>query len=102
MPFGHQQGSAKGDIQGQGMLGTLGCLWQGREQLDPAGEVVDGFQMGRAVAGVLASPLPVPHGRRGETSLGVVVRQQLGLRRSRLWKLRFQYLGNALVGTGSV
>ena len=27
MPFGHQQGRAKGNVQGQGLLGTLRRLW---------------------------------------------------------------------------
>ena len=86
VPFGHQQGRAEGDVQGQGVLGMLRRLWQGLEQLDPGGEVADGFQMGRAVAGVLARPLPVGNRLLGEARLRVVMRQQLGLRLGGLGK----------------
>ena len=66
-------------MQGQGVLGTLGRLWEGLEQLDPGGEVADGFQIGRAVAGVLARPLPVAHRLLGAARRGVVLGEQLGL-----------------------
>ena len=73
-------------MQGQGVLGMRRRLWQGREQLDPGGEVADGFQMGRAVAGLLTCPLPVGNGLLGEARLGVVVRQQFRLRLRRVGK----------------
>src|SRR5712692_3918155 len=57
--FGYLQSSAKGDVQGQGVLGMLRRLWQSPEQLDPGGHVADSFQVGRAVAGLVARPLPV-------------------------------------------
>jgi hypothetical protein len=63
--------------------------WQGREQLDPGGEVADGFQIGRAVAGVFAGLLPVGHSLLGEARLRVMLRQQLGLRLGGLRKVRF-------------
>ena len=84
VPFGHLQGRAEGNVQGQGLLGMLRRLWQGLEQLDPGGQVADGFQIGRAVAGVLARPLPVGNGLLGAARLRVVMRQQLGLRLSGL------------------
>ena len=34
MPFGHEQSSAEGDVQGQSLLGPLGRLWQGLQQLN--------------------------------------------------------------------
>ena len=69
--------------QGQYLLGRRRCLWQGREQFNPGGEVADGFQMGRAVAGVLlAGPLPVGHRLIGAARGGVVLgpQRRLGLR----------------------
>ena len=45
-PFGHQQGCAEGNVQGQGVLGMLWRLWQSLEQLNANGAVADGFQMG--------------------------------------------------------
>ena len=59
VPFGHLQCRAQGDVQGHGVLGPLGRLWLGREQLDAGGQMANGFYMGRAVAGTLARPLPV-------------------------------------------
>ena len=57
----------------------LGRLWQGLEQLDPGGQVADGFQMGRAVAGLLAGPLPVAHRLLGAARRGIVLGHQLRL-----------------------
>jgi hypothetical protein len=74
------QGRAKGNVQRQGVLRPRGRLWQSREQLDARGEVADGFQMGRAVAGLLARPLPVANGLLDEPSLRIVMGQQLGVR----------------------
>ena len=84
-------------MQGQGVLGTLRRLWQGLEQLDPGGEVADGFQIGRAVAGSLTCLVPVVHGLFNETCLRVVMRQQFRLCLSGLWKLCLKHLGNALM-----
>ena len=49
LPFGHLQGCAEGDVQGQGMLGMCRRLWQGREERDPGREVANRFQMGRTL-----------------------------------------------------
>ncbi len=46
----------------------------------PGGEVADGFQMGRAVAGLLARSLPVGHRLLGAARRGVVLGHQLRLR----------------------
>ena len=43
------------------------------EQLNPGGEVADSFEIGRAVAGLLARPLPVANGLPCEPSLGIVM-----------------------------
>ena len=80
VPFRYLQCRAEGNVQGQGLLGTLRRLWQGLEQLDPGGAVADGFQMGRAVAGLLARPLPVAHRLLVAARRGVVLGHQLGLR----------------------
>jgi hypothetical protein len=79
-PFGHLQCCAKGDVQGQGVLGTRGRLWQGLEEFDPGGEVADGFQIGRAVTGLLARSLPVGHRLLVAAGCGVVLGHQLRLR----------------------
>jgi hypothetical protein len=97
VPFGHLQGCAKGNVQGQGLLGTRQRLWQGLQQLDPGGAVADGFPMGRAVAGLLTRPLPVDHRLLGAARGGVVLGDQLGLRRDGLRELGLQRLGNALM-----
>jgi hypothetical protein len=89
VPFGHEQCRAEGDAHAQGVLSMLRRLWQGLEQLDPGGEVADGCQIGRAVAGVLARPLPVGNGLLGAARRRVVLGKQfrLGLHRGR--ELRF-------------
>ena len=66
-------------MQGQGVLETLRRLWQGREELDRGGEMADGFQMGRAVAGVLTRSLPVDHRLLGAVRRGVVLGNKLRL-----------------------
>ena len=97
VPFRYLQCRAEGDVQRQGLLDTLRRPWQGREQLDPGGAVADGFHMGRAVAGVLARPLPVDHRLLGTARRRVVLGDQLWLRRDGLRELRLQRLGNTLV-----
>jgi len=57
----------------------LRCLWKTLEQFDPGGAVADGFQMGRAVAGVLARQLPVVHCLLDAARGGVVLGDQFRL-----------------------
>jgi len=97
IPFRDLQRRTEGNVQGQGVLETLRRLWQGREELDRGGEMADGFQMGRARAGVLTRSLPVGNGLLGEARLSVVMRHQLWLCLYSLGKLFFQDLGNALM-----
>jgi hypothetical protein len=59
--------------------------------------VADGFQIGRAITGLLARPLPVANGLLCEPSLGIMMGQQPGLRLAALGKARLQHLGNALM-----
>ena len=89
MPFRILECRAEGNVQSQRLLRTLGRLWQGREELDPGGEVADGFQIGRAVASAFARLLPVGNSRLGEARLGVMMRQQFRLRLGGLQKVRF-------------
>ena len=79
VPFGYLQCCAEGNVQGQGLLGTLRRLWQGLEQLNPRSQVADGLQIGRAVAGVFARPLPVDHRLRVAACRSVVLGHQLRL-----------------------
>jgi hypothetical protein len=67
----------KSDVQGQSLLGMLRRFWQGLKQLDPSTQVANGFQMGRAVAGLLAGPLPVDHRLLGTACRGVMLGHQL-------------------------
>jgi hypothetical protein len=89
LSFGHLHCCAESDVQGHGVLGTLGCLWQGREQLNAGGQVADGFEMGRAVAGLLAGPLPVVHRLLGAARRRVVLGEQLRLGLHERRELRF-------------
>ena len=63
----------------------------------PLREVTDRFHMGRAPSGALAGPLPVAHGLLRQARLGVVVRQQLGLRLGEVGKALGHHLRRALV-----
>jgi hypothetical protein len=84
-------------VQRQGLLDTLGRLWQGLQQLDSSGAVADGFHIGRALAGLLGRPQPVDDRllvvARRSVVLGYQLRLGLGQRR----ELRFEDLGNLLV-----
>ena len=75
-PFGHRQGRAEGNGQGQGLLRMLRRLCQALQEVDPSGAVADGFHVGRAVAGLLARPRPVMHRRRGAACRRVVLGDQ--------------------------
>jgi len=55
------------------------------------------FQIGRVLNGVLASPLPVDYRLSAKARLGVVMRQEFGLRLGGVGKLRLQHLRNALM-----
>jgi hypothetical protein len=79
VPFGYLQCRAEGDVEGQGVLGPLRRLWQGREQFNASGQVADGFQMGRAVAGLFTRSLPVAHRLLGTARRSVMLGHQLGL-----------------------
>src|SRR5262245_51778172 len=72
-------------------------LWQSLEQLDAGGAVVDGFQIGRALAGVLTRSLPVAHRLLGAARRGVVLGDQLRLGLDEGRELSFEDLGNLLV-----
>jgi hypothetical protein len=54
-------------------------LWQSLEQLDSGSQVVDGFQIGRAVAGLLARPLPIDQRLLSVARRRVVLGDQLRL-----------------------
>ena len=97
LPFGHLQGRTEGEVQGQGLLDMLRRLWQGLEQLDPGSAVADGFQICRAVAGVLTRPLLVAHRLLGAARRSVVLGHQLRLRLDQLGKPCLQHLRNMLV-----
>ena len=57
----------------------------------------DGFHMGRALEGSLGQPAASREWLARKARLGVVMRQQFGLRLDSLRELRLQDLGNALM-----
>ena len=76
------------------MPGALGRLRQSGEHIQAFREIRYSFHMGGALAGVLARLVPEADGWRAQARLGVVMRQQFGLGRGGVWKLRLQHLGN--------
>src|SRR5262249_26888267 len=90
------QDRAQSRLQDELVLGALRGVWQGRENLEPPGEMVHCFQVRRALEGPLAGLLPVGEGLRQQAGFRIVMRQQFGLGLHRLWKLRLQHLRNAL------
>ena len=72
-------------------------FWQGRQQLDPGTQVADGFQIRRAVARVLARPLPVGNGLLETARRGVVLGGEFRLGLADLGEARLQHVGNALM-----
>ena len=79
------------------MLGPRRSLRKRRQQRQALRQVLDRFWVGRALQGLLSSPLPVGNGLRTEPRLGVMLRHQFGLALSRLRKPRLQDLRNTLV-----
>ena len=73
------------------MLAALGAVREGREYLQPLGEVANRLEMSRALDSTLAGPLPVGDGLREKPRLGVVMRQQFGLLVNDGGKLRFEH-----------
>jgi hypothetical protein len=59
MPPGEDQRDAEGGEEREFLLGALGAVRQGGEQGQRRGQVADGLDMRRALAGALARPLPV-------------------------------------------
>ncbi len=53
---------------------ALGRLEERRQQLQPSGQVADGFLIGRTPRRVLAGLLPVANGLVGAGRLGIVMR----------------------------
>ena len=54
MPLVAIKAGAEGHLQRKLLLGALGSVRQGLEQLQPFGEVTDRFHIGRALAGSLS------------------------------------------------
>ena len=77
--LGRHQRRAEGVWRVELVLGTLGGIREGAQELQPLSEVRDCFHIGRALAGPLARPLPVGDGLFREARLGIVMRQELGL-----------------------
>ena len=88
---------AQGGLQDQLVLSALSAVRQGREYLDPFGEMAYCFHMRRALDGPLAGTLPVADSQRAETRFRVVMGQQLGLGLSRLREALCQHLRNTLM-----
>src|SRR5262245_38630797 len=97
LALGGGEGLPEGDLHVQLTSGALSSVWQGLEHLQPFREVTDGFHIGRARAGALSRALPVGDGLGTQARLGVVMRQQFGLRLGGLGKARLQHMHNTLV-----
>src|SRR5207244_7884507 len=67
---GGKQSRAKGGLQDQLLLRALRGVRERVEYLQAPGKMRHGFHMGRALAGLLASPLPGGNGLGTEASLG--------------------------------
>ena len=96
-PLGHLEGRTEGNVQCHGVLHPRWRLWQGRQEVDPRGEVADGFPMGRAVAGVVTRLLPVVHRLRSTARGGIVLGDQLRLGLHERGEPRFYDLRNLLM-----
>src|SRR5262245_22389202 len=79
------------------LVGALGSLQEGLEDLQPPVHVADRFLVGGALERPLPGPLPIGNSRCAEARLGVVLRQQFELYLGRLGKLLGKYLRNALM-----
>jgi hypothetical protein len=64
----------KSELKAEFLLRTFWCIWQRREDLQPSGEVSNGFHVGRARDSPLPCTLPVLDGLLAEARLGVVIR----------------------------
>ena len=92
---GHQR-QAESELEVNLLLGALGRVWQGLEQLQPLGEVTDRFHISRALGGSLTRLLPVGNSLLKQPGLGVVMGQQFRLCLFRLSKSLFEHLRNLL------
>src|SRR4029453_2630355 len=92
-----RQRRAQRELEGQFLVRPLASLWESGEHLQPFGDVADCLEVGGALEGSLAGPLPMGNSRCAEARLGVVMGEQFGLSFHRLWKLGLQHLRNALV-----
>ena len=91
------QRRAKGHLQDQLLPSAFGGVRQRPEHLQPCGEVSDGFEIGRALDGSLAGPLPVGNRLLLKTRPRIVMGHQFRPRVGGLRKSLRQDLRNALV-----
>ena len=97
MTLGNHQRRGERGLHDELLLGPLGGVWQGSEQLQSFGEVRHRFQIGPSARGRGGPPVPVGDRLRVQAGLGVVMRHQFGLRRNGLWEPCFQHLGDTLM-----
>jgi len=95
--LGGEQRWPQGQLYVQFLLRSRGGLGKRGQQRQPCREVLDRFQVGRALQRVLPGVLPVGNRLCGEPGRRIMLRQQLGLRGGALWKLRLQHLRNPLM-----
>ena len=91
------QRRAEGGLHVQLLPGPVGGVRQGREHLEPLGQMPDRFQIGGALDGALAGLLPIRNRLGHRAGLRIVMGQQLGLGLAELGKARLQHLGNTLM-----
>ena len=97
MPLRHEQRGPERDEDAQLLPQVLGRLGQCLEHLDTFAQMLDGLGVGRALDRPLPGLQPIGQRFTEETSLLVVMGQQLRLLRCHVGKERDQHLGNPLV-----
>jgi hypothetical protein len=74
-------------LQREFLLGAIGSIRQGLQQLQPFGEVTDRLNVRRALHSSVACLLPVGKGLRDQAGFGVMMCHELWLGRDGLRKL---------------
>jgi hypothetical protein len=79
------------------VLSPLRRLGQGCDHLQSSGQMANSLHIRRALECLLSGALPVAHSLIAQSSLGIVVSHELGLRLDGLGEALGQHLGNTLV-----
>ena len=97
MALGGDQGRPQGDLQIEFLLHPHWGLGKRRQEFQAHSKVPEGFQVGRALEGLLSGTVPIGNGLRQPIGLRIVMGQQLGLHGAELGKPRRHRLGHTLM-----